>query len=412
VAAVTSSAANALILPGLNLICTSKPGQPVVLDATKLDHAVYISGINRITVDGCVAENASREGILVENAFNVHIVNNNVRQNDQAMAINLGQGTPPCPTFMPPSPSGALQCCPDAFSGGPGNFPDDNDDCGEAIHLRSVSNSVVEANKVHHNVGGILLSDETGPNHGNLIANNDSSKNTLFGGDCGITLASHVGCTPGSTDATGCGSSISAGGSVFQNAVVGNILNGNGASGVGMFANPGIPPGSATEASDNLISENVVTNNGQPGIAIHVHAANGAANHNMIVENIVSGNGGDSEAEGVSPPNTGIEVLSNGDLGAPFLPAAPIGGTIISQNSVSGEKIDLWVGNTATFVSAFLNNLKGKNSIGVDNTGTGFVIATDDYWGCANGPGNTGCSSTMGNVVRQPFLSAPVNPEQ
>jgi hypothetical protein len=44
------------------------------------------------------------------------------------------------------------------------------DDCGEAHHLQSVSNSVVRDNLVRDNVGGILLTDEDGPTYGNLIA--------------------------------------------------------------------------------------------------------------------------------------------------------------------------------------------------------------------------------------------------
>jgi parallel beta-helix repeat protein len=156
VAAITSNATNASSLTGLKLQCAGSSGRPVVLDATSLDHAVYVSGVNRVTIAGCVAEGAGREGILVENADNAHIVNNNVKGNDQAMAVNLGSGTPPCPIFLPPG-NGVLQCCPDAFSGGPGNFPQDNDDCGEGIHLRSVTGSVIQGNAVHDNKGGILL---------------------------------------------------------------------------------------------------------------------------------------------------------------------------------------------------------------------------------------------------------------
>jgi parallel beta-helix repeat protein len=406
VAAISITAPNGSSLTGLRLECaSSSKGHSVVLDATSLDHAVYVSGVNQVTIQGCVGKNAAREGILVENADNVHVANNEVENNDRAMAATFGQGNPPCPTFESPgTPPGAIQCCPDAFSGGPGNFPQDNDDCGESIHLRSVTNSVVDGNSVHGNIGGILLTDETGPTDNNLITNNNSSYNLAFGGDCGITLPSHLACSSGSTDATGCGFSASAGGGVFHNAVVRNVLKHNGALGTGLFANPGIPPGVATKSYGNLIADNVIQDNGEPGIGIHVHAANGNADNNMIVGNIVSGNGGDSEAEGSSPPNTGIEVLSNGNF-PPFSPAAPIVGTIISQNRVSNEAIDLWVGNTATDANAFLNDLVGSGAIGVENAGTGTVTATDDWWGCPQGPGSAGCSSTSGIVVSSPFLS-------
>jgi hypothetical protein len=418
VATISSAAKNGSSLAGLALQCAASKTHPVILDATSLDHAVYVSGVNQVSVEGCVGENAAREGILVENADNVDIADNEVDNNDRAMAATVGKGSPPCPTFISPGTpgTGVIQCCPDAFSGGPGNFPEDNDDCGETIHLRSVTNSVVEGNSVHDNIGGILLTDETGPNDNNLIADNNSSHNLAFGGDCGVTLPSHIACTSSSTDVTGCTLAAPKGGvfqgnGVFHNAVVRNVLNHNGASGAGMFANPGIPPGAATKVYGNLVSDNVVMDNGQPGIAIHVHAANGKADHNVIVENILSGNGGDSEAEGSSPPKTGIEVLSNGNF-PPFSPATPIVGTIISQNRVSHEDIDVWVGNTATAANIFLSDLLGKSAIGVDNAGTGSVTATDDFWGCPQGPGSAGCSSTSGTVVSSPFLSQPAGPRQ
>ncbi len=420
VATISSAAPNGSSLTGLILQCTRKEGQSAILDATSLDHAVYVSGVNRVTIQGCIAANAAREGILVENADNVHLVANEVKENDQAMGFTVGKGSPPCPTFVSPGTpgTGAIQCCPDAFSGGPGNFPEDNDDCGEGIHLRGVSNSVVEGNWVHDNIGGILLTDETSPNYNNLVVNNNSSNNRLFGGDCGVTLPSHSPCSPTSTDASGCqgfNPTAQANG-VFHNEVVDNVLIGNGAAGAGVFANPGAPPGEATLAYGNLIADNVVKENGQPGIAIHVHAANGNADNNVIVENVVSGNGGDAEAvPGTPPPGMGIEVLSNASLGGGFSPASPIAGTIISQNKVSNEDFDLWVGNTATNVRVFLNDLLGRGASGIANAGSGTVTATDDYWGCPGGPGASGCSSISntsgGTVISKPFLSHPVNPE-
>lgn len=415
VAAISSGALNGSALSGLNLRCGKGEGRSVVLDATGLDHAVYVSAVNGVTVDGCVAENAEREGILVENSDNVHVANNEVENNDRAMAKTAGTGTPPCPTFLSPRPGGPIQCCPDAYSGGPGNFPNDNDDCGEGIHLRSVTNSVVEDNLVHDNIGGILLTDETGPNHGNLIVGNTSRDNRAFGGDCGITLPSHLECAAGSTDATGCTLAPPVAGvfqayGVYNNEVIGNRLLRNGAAGTGMFANPGAPPGAATKAYGNLISRNVIEDNGQPGVAIHVHGLNGNADNNVITDNVIRGNGGDAEAE-PSSPKMGIEVLSNGAF-PPFGPASPILGTIISGNKVSNEDIDVWVGNTATDADVFLNNLIGSDAIGVKNGGTGTVTATDNWWGCPQGPNAGRCSSTLGSVVSSPFLLHPANPER
>ncbi|HLW71331.1 MAG TPA: right-handed parallel beta-helix repeat-containing protein [Candidatus Binataceae bacterium] len=408
---ISSTAANGASLSGLTLLCgNGQLAQSVVLNASGLNHALYVSGVNGVTIAGCTAAHAAREGILVENSNNANVTNNQVTLNDQAMSATIGLGTPPCPSFLSPgTPPGVIQCCPDAFAGGPGNFPNDNDDCGEGVHLRSVTNSVVQGNHVFNNIGGILLSDETGPNSNNLVSRNLSENNREFGGDCGVTLASHITCAAGSTDVTGCTlapSTPSAG--VFHNVVDSNVMQNNGASGAGLFANPGIPPGSATAAYGNVISGNIVKNNGQPGIAIHVHAANGNADNNVIVNNTVSGNGGDSEATpGGTPPGLGIELLSNGDFGNGFGAATPIVGTTIADNIVSNEDIDIWVGNTDTDANAMLNNLIGSGASGITNAGSGNVTATDNWWGCPDGPGASGCSSTSGAVTSSPFLSHP-----
>lgn len=413
VAAIRAAAPNGAALEGLTLRCGEGEGgsHAARLDGTGLDHAVYVSGVNGVTIEGCVAANADREGILVEDAANATIRRNEVVDNDQAMAKTVGHGAPPCPTFLAPGTpgTGAIQCCPDAFSGGPGNFPFDNDDCGEGLHLRSVTASVVEGNLVHANIGGILLTDETGPVKDNLVVGNISRDNVKFGGDCGVTLPSHIACAPGSNDETGCTLAPPGEGGVFQaygvthNAVVRNVLEHNGAAGTGMFANPGIPPGAATNASGNLIKENVVTRNGEEGIGIHVHAANGKANNNVIVENVVSGNGGDAEAEGAPAPRTGVEVFANPALPG-FAPAAPIVGTVVSENRIFDEDVDVWVGNNATDADVFLNALVDSGAIGVKNAGTGTVTAIDDWWGCATGPNSSGCSKTSGAVIDTPFL--------
>lgn len=402
-------------LDGLTLQCGNGRGRSVTLDASSLDHAVYVSGADGVTIAGCVAENAEREGILVENSDNVHVADNDVVHNDRAMAKTVGQGGPPCPTFIAPHTpgTGAIQCCPDAYPGGAGNFPSDNDDCGEGIHLRSVTNSVVEDNLVHNNIGGILLTDETGPNHNNLVVDNTSRDNTAFGGDCGVTLPSHPECAPGSTDVTGCGFVPPVNGyGVYNNEVIGNVLLRNGAAGAGMFANPGAPPGAATKSYGNVISDNVIEDNGEPGVAIHVHAANGNADNNVITDNVIRGNGGDTEAEPSGSNNMGIEVLSNGSFGNGFGGAAPIKGTIISGNKISGEDYDVWVGNTGTDAQVSVNNLIGNGSIGVKNGGSGTVTATDNYWGCPQGPNKGNCSGTSGTVVSSPFSSHPVNPQR
>ena len=45
-------------------------------------------------------------------------------------------------------------------------------DCGEGLHLMSVTNSHVVGNTVSNNAGGILLTDEAGPTARNVISRN------------------------------------------------------------------------------------------------------------------------------------------------------------------------------------------------------------------------------------------------
>jgi parallel beta-helix repeat protein len=68
----------------------------------------------------------------------------------------------------------------------------EGDDCGEGIHLMGAAHSSVVRNEVEDNSGGVLLTDETGPNHDNLISGNSVHDNPF---DCGITLASHPPAT-------------------------------------------------------------------------------------------------------------------------------------------------------------------------------------------------------------------------
>ena len=58
----------------------------------------------------------------------------------------------------------------------------------------SVAYSTVYANKSAANAGGILLTDEFGPNHDNLVQGNYVADNTK---DCGITIPSYdLGLNP------------------------------------------------------------------------------------------------------------------------------------------------------------------------------------------------------------------------
>ena len=174
-----------------------------------------------------------------------------------------------------------------------------------------------------------------------------------------------------------------------------NISRRNGGAGVGTFT-----PTPGTQSYDNLIIDNTLTDNALPGVALHSHAFGQNLNGNRVVGNTISGNGADDDAATAAPTGIVIFADKNGH-------AAPITGMTISGNTVSDESIDVWIGNVAENLALHDNNLLGASAVGVKNTGSGSVDATDNYWGCATGPGTTGCSSTSGTVMAVPFDTSP-----
>lgn len=229
---------------------------------------------------GFTVENAGLEGIFVWKTTRITIADNTLVHNDA-----YGPFNPLC--LAQP------------------------DDCGEALHLQSVTRSTVTGNLVQANVGGILLTDENGPTWGNIIIGNRVLDNTR---DCGITLASHW-FDPSAAAAPGVGG-------VYKNLVMHNVSNGNGAAGVGVFAGP---PGAA--AWGNVIVGNTARNNGFAGVMIHSHTPSQNVNGNVIVNNTLSGNGADDDNP-VDDGPTGISVFSA------FI---PIQHTVIAANRISDE---------------------------------------------------------------------------
>lgn len=237
-----------------------------VIDATGLDNGIVISGPGAAgtTVDNFMVENANAEGILAVATWGLNIVDNELLHNDQTPGnADLPQCNPPAP--LPP-------------------------DCGEGLHLNAVSNSQIVGNNIHDNIGGILVTDEAGPSHGNLIEANIARDNKV---DCGITLPSHNPLAV---------SDPSRGG-VYDNTIIGNLSEGNGGAGVGMFA-----PGPGMGSYDNFVYGNQLLNNGEAGVAIHGHAPGQKLSGNVIIGNTISGNGVDPDADSGQP--VGIAFLN------------------------------------------------------------------------------------------------------
>ncbi len=352
-----------------------------VINAKGLANGVFIDGINgastitpgsntltNVTVTGFTVQNANFEGILALNASNVTLWANLVQGNDRALDIAKGE----CP-------------------GIPEFETNEGDDCGEGIHLLGSDHSTVINNTVQNNAGGILLSDDTGPTNANVIQHNEVRYNVY---DCGITMASH-------TPATVTGSSSPFG--VFDNTVADNESADNGikvpgsGAGVGLFA-----PGPHNANYGNVVVGNRLIDNGAGGVAMHNHAPthNIILRDNVITGNYIAGNGADPDVGTTGP--TGISLLGT----------TTATGILITLNQIENEAVDIAINNavgTGDVVVAHLNNLVGRNAVGLDNLGKSVVDATQNYWGCANGPGARGCTSVKGsNVTTAPFLTRPV----
>ncbi len=254
-------------------------------------------------------------------------------------------------------------------------------DCGEGIHLTGVDHATVSTNVVVHNAGGILLSDDTGPTHDNLISGNLVQNNPY---DCGITLASH----PAAFAQTPQG--------VYHNTISQNNSSFNGLAVEGAGAGVGIfdsVPGAMNYG--NVVINNQLTNNGLPGVTMHSHTPNQVLNDNVIVGNWIAGNHADTE-DAATPGPTGINVFG----------VSAVTGTLISQNVFWDEGIDVAV-STPAEVSIRFNSFPA-GSIGVDNLGSGTVDAIQNWWGCAAGPVSAKCASVGGTgVTVAPWLMKP-----
>jgi hypothetical protein len=270
-------------------------------------------------VAGFTVKNAIQEGIV---AFGSHlsILNNVVTHND------LGATAP--------KPAG--ECAAE------GQVPGD---CGEGLHLAGVTSSLLANNSVTGNVGGMLVSDEFGPTAYNLIVHNSVVRNLP---DCGITLAAH---NPKALSSAG--KRQPGLGGVYRNTILGNVVNNNGAAGVGFFAS-----GPGTGSYENLATGNFISGNGIPGVAIHTHAPNSDANGNRVIGNFFSHNGiGEGGKAAPGDPETPVNATTNIDVVADH-GATPISGTVIQRNVIANVTVGIWLvtnGHTQVNGNVFVN---------------------------------------------------------
>jgi len=312
-------------------------GQGATIDATGLDNGIKISASN-VRVSDFTVENATGEGILAQQPnpvkgpmisgtqlytgvpiTGVMIEHNVVSNNDQG-GLPANAAT-----------TKYAECQ------GSGNVPGD---CGEGIHLWSVANSQVLFNTVTGNAGGILLTDEFGPTHGNLIAGNIVTGNAY---DCGITLPGHNLALNPQTHKL-----MPAFGGVYDNVVRNNIVLDNGLLGQGagiLIAAPA--PGTASY--NNVIEDNAIRGNGLAGVTMHGHAAGAFIGGNQVLDNLIGPNNLDGDPD-VSPTTdmrtTGILVWSAGTRIT----------MTISGNTIVGDWYGIWMNSTVSAPGASHRN--------------------------------------------------------
>lgn len=363
------------VVIGIPLSLIGAGSRNTIIDATGLSNGIHVDGyenmgLNHVNVAGFTVKNANFQGILVTNASFVNIADNRVTGNNTHLQLGAPPTCPGLESFL-----GGIFVAGEGF------------DCGEGIHLTGVDHSTVTHNIVEANAGGILLSDDTGGTHDNVLSGNIVRNNPY---DCGITIASHHFDLAVLDPAYG----------VYHNTITGNTSSANGlasgeGAGVGLFtAGPG------AQTYGNVIVDNVLVNNGLPGVTMHSHAFNQDLNGNLIVGNQISGNGPDPDPDTAVP--AGIDIFSD-DTGM----AAPITGTVILQNTFKNEGIDIAV-KTPGSVDAHFNSF--SDAIGVSNLNTeeGAVDATENWWKCSRGPGGHGCADAVGYQIQtEPWLTKP-----
>jgi parallel beta-helix repeat protein len=247
-------------------------GNPVI-DATGFNVAVRMTG-DGATVTGLTITNATGQGIFATNVDNVTIKDSVVEHND------LGVG----------GKSTYLYCTTKNF------VPD----CGEGVHLSGVSNSRVEGNTIRNNSGGILVSDELGPTHDNVITGNTVVDNIL---NCGVTIVGHK---KGAVDTKGKLHPKVAG--VYDNTFTKNVVTNNGTTGTGagiLLANP--KAGMAVYR--NTVSGNTVSQNGLAGITVNENTPGQYIDSNVITANTVGTNNLLKSATAGNGATTAISVF-------------------------------------------------------------------------------------------------------
>ena len=277
---------------------------------------------SHVSVEGFTVTSAIGEGILATGTLAGHSISHVSIKDNWVVGNNLGG--------IPPSPSSPYPQC-----AANGQIPGD---CGEGIHLMGVAHAVVAGNHVSGNEGGILLTDEFGPTHANLIQDNTVTGNPF---DCGVTVPGH---NPFALDASGKPQPSVAG--VYNNTIRDNRITNNGLLGEGagvLFANAG--PGTASY--NNLVEDNYIAGNQLSGVTMHAHTLPAGMfedlNGNRITDNVIGRNNVGSPAVPGDPLDgpPAQDFLATGIL--VFSGTVPVH-VMIWNNRIFDDHYGIWLG--------------------------------------------------------------------
>ena len=299
------------VSPGLQLTLPGLGKQTIFAGVVIFSSHVRFSGF-KVT-------NAQGEGILAAGLG--HVISGISISHSSVVHNDLGGGVPPKSTYFECAAQGQV----------PG-------DCGEGIHFTGVAHSAVKNDFIAGNSGGVLLSDDTGPTHDNLVAGNVVTGNAS---DCGITVPGH---NPAALNAKGQRQPSVAG--VYRNVIRGNVVTNNGNKGEGagvLFANAG--PGTASY--DNLVQGNFIAGNELAGVTMHAHTLGKGQFEDMSGNNVIGNNIGRNNTGGDPldcPPGSATcspqDLVTTGIL--VFSAGTPVALTI-AFNHVFNNKIGIWL---------------------------------------------------------------------
>jgi len=283
----------------------------------------------QVTVEGLTVTGAIGEGILATGSLAGGSISDVVIQGNRVVGNDTGG--------IPPTTSSPYPQCVEV-----GQVPGD---CGEGIHLMGVADSRVRRNFVSGNEGGVVLTDEFGPTHGNVIDHNILTDNAF---DCGVTAPGH---NPHALDSSGNPQPSVAG--VYDNVIAHNSITDNGLRGEGagvLFANAAV----GTASYDNLVEHNYIAGNELSGVTMHAHTlmsgqfedlSGNRIVHNTIGENNVGGDPLDGTTS--DPSTTGILVFSG---------TVPVKITI-AHNRIRDNQYGIWLGVGGNVTATLSDNV-------------------------------------------------------